>query len=157
MSRLNLDIVKKTFITVSVAILGLWYVFSAVNVYPDYLSYFNEIVGGSQNGHKHLDDSNIEWGQDLKRLAAYQKKNPELKIFLWTNSDAYRSYGIKNILPLNFKGDWLNPSGKYAVSAHVLIRTRLASQVYNNDLLDWMDRYKPVDRIGQSFFIYEFP
>ena len=157
LNRLKIDIVKNTFITISVAVLGLWYVFSTVNIYPDYLSYFNEIVGGSKNGYKHLDDSNIEWGQDLKRLAAYQKKNPGLKIFLWTDSDAYRSYGIKNVLPLNFKGDWLNPSGKYAISTHVLIRTLLASQVYNNELLDWMDRYKPVDRIGQSFCVYEFP
>ncbi len=155
LGRLKLDIVKNTLITASIAVLGLWYVFSAVSVYPDYLSYFNEIAGGSQNGYKHLDDSNIEWGQDLKRLAAYQKRYPNLKVFLWTDSDAYRSYGIKNILPLSFStNDWLNPKGKYAISTHVLIRTRLASQVYNNDLLDWMDRYKPVDRIGQSFFIY---
>ena len=158
LSRLKLDIVKNVFVTISIAVLGLWYVFSAVNVYPNYLSYFNEIAGGSNNGYKYLDDSNIEWGQDLKRLSAYQKKDPELKVFLWTDSNAYRSYGIKNILPLNFKmSDWLNPSGKYAISTHVLIRTRLASQVYNNELLDWVDRYKPVDRIGQSFFIYEFP
>lgn len=142
--------------TILILVLAVWYIFSAINVYPNYLSYFNEIIGGSDNGYKYLDDSNIEWGQDLKRLAAYQKKNPALKVFLWTDSDAYRSYGIKNILPLNFQGDWLNPKGKYAVSVHVLIRTRLASQVYKNILLDWMDRYKPVDRIGQSFFIYEF-
>ncbi|MEK7121890.1 MAG: glycosyltransferase family 39 protein, partial [Patescibacteria group bacterium] len=144
--------IENSSIKILILILAVWYVFSAINVYPDYLSYFNEIVGGSKNGYKHLDDSNIEWGQDLKRLAAYQKENPGLKVFLWTDSDAYRSYGIKNILPLNFKDDWLNPSGKYAVSTHVLIRTRLASQVYNNDLLDWMDNYKSVDRIGQSFF-----
>ena len=134
-----------------------WYTVFSLTVYPDYLAYFNELVGGSNNGYKHLDDSNIEWGHDFKRLKKYQDKYPELKVFLWVEKDADRSYGIKNILPLDFKGDWLEPKGRYAVSTHVLIRTRLASQVYGNEILNWMDNYKPVDRIGQSFFIYEFP
>lgn len=138
-------------------VLAGWYAYSSIRTYPDYLPYFNELVGGSNNGYKHLDDSNIEWGHDLKRLKAYQDKYPELKVVLWIEKDAYRSYGIRNILPLDFKGDWLLPKGRYAVSTHVLIRTRLASQVYNNKVLNWADNYKPVDRIGQSFFVYEFP
>ena len=156
LSRLSLDIAKNTLVTAIVAVLSLWYIFSSAGVYPNYLAYFNEIVGGSRNGYKYLDDSNIEWGHDLKRLAEYQKKNPDLKVvFLWTHIDADRFYGIKNISPLSSK-EWLNPNGKYAVSSQVVIRTKLASQVYKNDLLNWRDLYKPVDRIGQSFFIYEF-
>src|SRR3989344_87048 len=142
--------------TVLIFLLAGWDTSSTVRAYPDYLPYFNELVGGSSNGYKYLDDSNIEWGHDLKRLKAYQDKYPELKVFLWVEKDAYRSYGIKNILLLDFKGDWLSPKGRYAVSTHVLIRTRLASQVYGNEILNWMDNYKPIDRIGQSFFIYEF-
>lgn len=157
LSRLDLDIGKNKFITAGVAALGLWYVFSSANVYPDYLAYFNELVGGSKNGYKYLDDSNIEWGHDLKRLAEYQANNPGLKVFLWTDSSAYQFYGIKNVLSLNSKNEWLNPSGRYAVSVHVAARTKLMAQVTNNDQLNWRDNYKPVDRIGQSFLVYEFP
>ena len=57
-----------------------WYVFSAIRIYPDYIAYFNELVGGSKNGYKYLDDSNIEWGHDLKRLGKYQSDNPDAKV-----------------------------------------------------------------------------
>ena len=144
------------FKTILILVLGGWYLLIPITIYPDYLPYFNEFVGGSSSGYKFLDDSNIEWGHDLKRLKAYQNKYPELKVFLWVEKDAGRSYGIKNILPLDFKGDWLSPKGRYAVSTHVLIRTWLASQVYDNEILNWMDNYKPIDRIGQSFLVYEF-
>lgn len=36
--------------------------------YPSYMSYFNRLAGGSQNGYKYVTDSNADWGQDLKRL-----------------------------------------------------------------------------------------
>ena len=142
---------------VLILILGSWYIFSSVNAYPDYLAYFNELVGGSKNGYKYLDDSNIDWGHDLKRLAEYQKDNPNLKVALWTSADAAKFYSINNILPHSKIDTWLNPTGKYAVSINVLIRMKLASQLYKNDSLNWVDLYKPTDRIGQSFFIYEFP
>src|SRR3989344_2775703 len=115
------------FKTILILVLGGWYLLIPITIYPDYLPYFNEFVGGSSSGYKFLDDSNLEWGHDLKRLKAYQNKYPELKVFLWVEKDAGRSYGIKNILPLDFKGDWLSPKGRYAVSTHVLIRTWLAS------------------------------
>ena len=76
-----------------------WYVFSAVRIYPDYLAYFNELAGGPQNGYKYLDDSNLEWGQDLKRLAAYQKQYPEMKVlYSWDYSNP-SYYGVQNVLP----------------------------------------------------------
>ena len=37
----------------------------AVVVWPDYLAYFNQIVGGSRHGYRHLVDSSLDWGQDL--------------------------------------------------------------------------------------------
>ncbi|HEV3122561.1 MAG TPA: hypothetical protein VGY53_11690, partial [Isosphaeraceae bacterium] len=35
---------------------------------PHYLSYFNRLAGGSDQGWKYLADSNIDWGQDLPAL-----------------------------------------------------------------------------------------
>jgi len=37
-------------------------------VYPHYLAFFNQSIGGPHNGYKWLADSNIDWGQDLKLL-----------------------------------------------------------------------------------------
>ncbi len=36
--------------------------------YPNYLSYYNELVG-SNRGYLYIVDSNYDWGQDLRRLA----------------------------------------------------------------------------------------
>ena len=46
--------------------------------WPNYLAYFNLIAGGSRNGHRHLIDSSLDWGQDLPALADWlRKENPQ--------------------------------------------------------------------------------
>ena len=40
---------------------------------PGYLSYFNLLAGGPLGGHRVLLDSNLDWGQDLPRLAAWMR------------------------------------------------------------------------------------
>lgn len=152
---------KRLFFAFSFSLYALagWYVFSSLSVYPDYLAYFNELIGGPDNGYKYLDDSNIEWGQDLKRLAQYQKNNPALQVvYSWdTFAGSSKSYGIKNLLLLNMKEQWwASPSGKYAINVHALVRLKRASQKYEDDRLNWGDLYRPVSRIGRSFFVYEF-
>lgn len=42
-------------------------------VFPDYLTYFNELAGGPSNGSRYLLDSNLDWGQGLKLLASWLK------------------------------------------------------------------------------------
>jgi 4-amino-4-deoxy-L-arabinose transferase-like glycosyltransferase len=59
-----------------------WQAVEVASIHPYYLSYFNEFVGGPKNGHHYLVDSNIDWGQDLKRLAAYAQTRPGEKIKL---------------------------------------------------------------------------
>jgi hypothetical protein len=55
----------------------LWSIASSLGVYPHSLSYFNELVGGPANGHAHLLDSNIDWGQDLLLLKEWLDAHPE--------------------------------------------------------------------------------
>ncbi len=146
---------KSKIISVLAIVLAGWYVFSALYIYPDYLAYFNEFASGPNNGYKYLDDSNIEWGQDIKRLAAYQKQYPDTKvIYSWLYSNP-SYYGVKNILPKE-QESLLNPSGRYAVNIHFLVRLKELSQSLNEKGLDWLSLYQPVERIGYSFFVYEF-
>ena len=44
-----------------------------VALVPHQLSYFNALGGGWRDGDQHLVDSNIDWGQDLERLAAWYR------------------------------------------------------------------------------------
>ncbi|MCR4412685.1 MAG: hypothetical protein NUV77_09700, partial [Thermoguttaceae bacterium] len=48
-------------------------------VYPYSLSYFNELAGGPRNGHWHLHNSNVDWGQDLFDLKEWLDKHPEAR------------------------------------------------------------------------------
>ncbi len=52
---------------VSVALVAL-HVVIGVAAYPSYLSYFNQLIGSHRNADGVLIDSNLDWGQDLKRL-----------------------------------------------------------------------------------------
>ena len=45
------------------------------------MSYFNEPAGGPENGHNHLVDSNIDWGQDLLELRDWYRQHPEARPF----------------------------------------------------------------------------
>jgi len=48
-------------------------------VYPHRLSYFNESAGGPINGWKHLDCSNIEWGQDMVLVKECVEQHPQVQ------------------------------------------------------------------------------
>ena len=62
--------------------LVLWLSAEIALVHPNELGYFNEAVGGWRNGWRWLADSNVDWGQDLLRLARWSKENgdPEVKL-----------------------------------------------------------------------------
>lgn len=51
-------------------------------VFPNYIAYFNFAVGGSRGGFKLLSDSNLDWGQDLPLLKAWQDRNPQAELLL---------------------------------------------------------------------------
>lgn len=138
------------------AALGAWYVTSALWIYPDHLAYFNLLAGGPANGHKVLDDSNIDWGQDLKRVAAYLRDQgiDRVKlIYPWPALPEY--YHIKTD-PVTTRDWYVKPSpGIYVVSTHVLIRGELSAKTtgaYSN----WLTLYKPIGRVGYSFYIFKF-
>lgn len=59
-----------------VALSAAGVLYANLSIWPNYLSYFNEFVGGPKNGQLYLLDSNLDWGQDLKRLADYARRHP---------------------------------------------------------------------------------
>ncbi len=53
---------------------------NSLSVFPHSLSYFNLLAGGPENGHAHLVDSNIDWGQDLLHLQKWLVKHPDVTL-----------------------------------------------------------------------------
>lgn len=72
------------------------FVLESSSAYPDYLSFFNVAAGGAANGHRYLLDSNLDWGQDLKRLKFWTETHnsqPLCLSYFGTADPAY--YGIQ--------------------------------------------------------------
>jgi tetratricopeptide (TPR) repeat protein len=55
---------------VAAALLVL-HVGSSARAFPSWMAYSNELWGGPTRTYEHLSDSNTDWGQQLKSLAAY--------------------------------------------------------------------------------------
>ena len=142
-----------------IVLLG-WYAFGVINIYPHFLTYFNESVGGPSQGYMYATDSNLDWGQDLKRLAQFVEDNNINKIYIdyfggddirYRFGDKYESWwGDRN--PNNLpKNSWL------AVSASFLQGGRgvtVHGFEANTDYYRWLDKYEPITVIGDSIFVY---
>ncbi len=129
---------------VAVCVFLAWFGMTSFVTWPDYLSYFNESIGGPRNGYKYLRGSNIDWGQDLPALAAFLKeKGVENVVLVYHGSADPSYYGIKHekISP----EETVFPRAKvYAISAHSL------------GTVEWSEEYEPVAKIGYSIFVYDF-
>lgn len=133
----------------ALCVLCVWYLGSAVWIYPHYLAYFNELVGGPRNGYKYLVDSSLDWGQDLGGLADYLKGQgiTDARVVYFGPPGVTKYYGFENADPRDCQ-----PSpGVWAVSATYL------QGLYQADrhCLDWLKKLRPKEVIGYSIFIYD--
>jgi hypothetical protein len=156
---MNLSI-KKKMVKVAFLFLIVWYIGSSLFVNPHYLAYFNEFIGGPDNGDKYLVDSNIDWGQDLKGLKEYMDENNIERIKLsFFGSDSPERYGIKY--------DWLpsvylenkEPEKEISlpIKGHIAISATNLRGVYFKDknLFRWLKKYEPVKKVGYSIYVYD--
>ncbi len=131
-------------------VLATWYLSTPIRIYPDYMAYFNELIGGPKRGIEYLDDANIDMGQNLKRLKRYLDAHQFRKVkLLYVDlrmSPAY--YGI-HAEPMQWD-DLAHPPepGIYIISTIPLVRARALLGI------DWLKRYELVDIIGYSFYVF---
>ncbi|MBI4908292.1 MAG: glycosyltransferase family 39 protein [Acidobacteria bacterium] len=130
--------------------------------YPLYLSYFNRVSGGPENGLRYLADSNLDWGQDLRELRNYVNRNQLPRIHLaYFGSDnpfAYFGHGRVNWIepPFTDVGKRIRtfqPSpGIYAISANLL-----GGQFFEPAYRDYFHAFRkmrPMGYAGYSIYIY---
>jgi len=146
------------------AILIVWQAISIINVYPSFLAYFNESIGGPTNGYKYVADSNLDWGQDLKRLAAWVNTNKVDKIYMDFFGGALPQYylgdkfmpwwGDRSPEDIKKDGGWLAVSATFLQGG----RGKLAPGFYDKaGYYNWLNDYKPTIIIGHSIFVYYIP
>ncbi len=141
-----------------VAILALWYVIESLLTFPHYLAYFNELAGGPANGYKYAADSNLDWGQDLKRLKDFVEKNKIEKIKVDYFGGGSPQYYLGDKYEKLDANNSDQRHGWIAVSATLLQGGRgQAAKGYDRDTTyyNWLNQYQPVTQIGYSIFVYK--
>jgi hypothetical protein len=133
-----------------------------VRVFPDYLAYFNELAGGPPNGYRSMVDSSLDWGQDLKQLAAWLERRgvvEPINLAYFGTADP-RYHGIPHVnLPGGYLFEPAEPfaharvPGWLAVSATVLQGPYLAA-AEREAWRRFLARARLVGRAGHSIFVY---
>ena len=148
---------RRTLVIAVLVALPLGQALETLGHHPDYLPYFNRMAGGPLAGPYWLDDSNVDWNQDIGRLAPWLEAKgigPVYTVFFGNTDPEF--YGIERRPFL--RSDWKDGPrpGAYVVSAHVLSRGLELKQFegYNSD---WLLRYEPEDVLGGSLYLYVFP
>lgn len=128
--------------------------FECVRIYPHYTSFFNQAAGGPATGARYLLDSNLDWGQDAKRLAGH-----------------LRSQGIREVCDGYFgKADL----GYYGIATKELPSTGETGKLSQLDCVaavsvnhlhglylpppknyDWLRAIPPTSRVGYSIYLYD--
>lgn len=142
----------------------MWLVVETVWIAPHFLSYFNALGGGPQNGWRVVADSNIDWGQDLKALADYVAQQNLGRVRLsWFGSARPEAYGI-DFEPLpglpHYANLWNEPPtfdtqqpepGVYVISVSNLAETSLEDKRF----FAYFRERAPDAQIGYSVYIYK--
>ncbi|MEP6729431.1 MAG: phospholipid carrier-dependent glycosyltransferase [bacterium] len=115
-----------------------------IRAWPDYLAYFNPIAGA--HPERVLVDSNLDWGQDLYRLAdtVRARKIDSLHAHYF-GSASFSAVGLTNVRRLSRDE---RATGWIAAS-----ETFLAG-VWSDTSLQWLARRTPVAHIGRSMRLY---
>jgi hypothetical protein len=131
----------------ALAVPAVWLLVASIAAWPHYIPYFNEAAGGSKNGARLLDDSNLDWGQDLDKLPEAMQRLGMQKVRLFYHGSADpRWYGI-SVEPATLQELALHEPGNYAISRHLVIRMRTVG-------ITWPSLEQPVGVAGTSILLY---
>jgi hypothetical protein len=120
-----------------------WQLFSVVTAHPDYLAYFNELAGA--HPEKILIDSDLDWGQDMRRLEneLHARGITEFGLIYRGTADLPHEN-----LP-HYKRLWPNDLATGWIAVSLLAKATAEDGGYN-----WLDAYQPVTRVGKSIDLY---
>jgi hypothetical protein len=136
-----------------VAMLLVWQATTVLRVHPSYVAYFNEIAGGPDGGAEWASDSNLDWGQDLRRLVKFMNTHRIEGILLDYFGGADVDEYLRNRWHHIDACDQPQPHGWVAVSA---FRYAASRRVPECDYRRWLMKDRLVTKIGYSIFVFHF-
>ena len=151
---------------VAAVVLVGWISIEALRTYPHYMSYMNQLA--SQRPHWwYLSDSNVEWGDDIKDVAAYLRARGETRVrsAVLGGFMLLDHHGIENIeLIRNVPVDL--PETRYtAIGASFLNGSTVPGQIHGvvlteQERVNYFDSYRhrtPEAVFGGSIYLYRQP
>ena len=152
-----------------IGLLIFWYVLSAIFIMPNYMAYFNELIGGPDNGHHYLLAANLDMGQDLKSLNKYLKSSNigPIKLSYHGSFDPLYYNISYEPLPMESYIAWVpgfSPDGpskdykedcskKYGIIA-ISVNNLHNYHLINKSCFNWLYDYSPIKKIGYSIYVY---
>jgi 4-amino-4-deoxy-L-arabinose transferase-like glycosyltransferase len=140
------------------ASLALFSLASSWRVAPYFLSYFNEAAGGSAQGERWLDDSNIEWGTGLPELHEWtRRKGISLAQIWWPWKAIETGYEFPGVPASNSVPDFdeQDPApGYYAVSRQFLLRARFTAARFASSTPRFLERATLVERLPGGMIVF---
>jgi 4-amino-4-deoxy-L-arabinose transferase-like glycosyltransferase len=132
---------------VATGALVLFVAVSSVRTYPYYLPYSNEAFGGPGRTHLRLHDSNVDWGQDLGRLAdrLRERYRGERIWLVYKGSGVPSYYGIRAADPREV------PVGEVR---GLLVVSDSAAAKATGRLAELIAGSRRIDTVGHSITIY---
>lgn len=156
---------KQRYLQIAGTAVALWLMGQAIFIWPDYLPFFNIVAGGEDDQWRLLSDSNIDWGQDLPALAAWQQASGQPVKLSYFGTAYPSAYGLdfeplpmwlpapEQAMPGRQLYDPQNPApGVYALSVTSLHGIVLGGQ---REAFAWFRTQEPLARLGNSIFLYE--
>lgn len=134
-----------------VGVLLVWLVVGTVSYFPQYIGYFNETVPRSER-YNYLNDSSLDWGQDLLRLKEYVDDNDIEAIKVDYFGGSVPSYYIPE--SIEWHSSYGPTTGWLAVSATFYQSSKLVGEMENKWSYHWLDELEPEAIIGGSILVF---
>jgi hypothetical protein len=123
----------------------LWMAASSGLAHPDYLPYFNELAGSHPEDI--LVDSDLDWGQDIKRLGRRLQE-------LGATSVAYNGYDWADLGKHGFPKDVHGLDRRGPVPGYNAISITCWKEMR---VVDWPDQVPPTERVGKGMLLWYVP
>jgi 4-amino-4-deoxy-L-arabinose transferase-like glycosyltransferase len=139
---------RPALVRVATAALVLFVAASSLRAYPYYLPYSNEAFGGPAKTHLRLHDSNVDWGQDLGRLAdRLRSRYPDEQVWL-----VYRGSGEPDYYEIKFRDPLRTPPDE--VRGLLVVSNSTLAKAISGPLAHLVETSTKIDDVGHSITIF---